>query len=239
MANGATMSNKKYRCLIVDDEEGAHYVLKSYIEDVESLELIGECFDALSAINFLHRNETDIIFLDINMPKLSGFDLLKSLPFLPKTILTTAYSQYALESYDFPVVDYLVKPIPFNRFLRAINRIVACSFEMPQSQSMEYLFLKVDRDVRKVRVEDVLYVQSWGNYVKIFTNKEVVVAHSTTMEIESKVPSNLFIRVHRCYLVSLKSISTISGNVLYVGKEVIPIGRSYKSAIYQRLVRHQ
>lgn len=230
----------QFKCLIVDDEQAAHYVLQHYIRQVDQLELIGNCYDALEAINFLHRQPVDLLFLDINMPQITGLQLLQTLAHPPRVILTTAYSEFALESYEYNVVDYLLKPIEFPRFLKAVDKIiVATEIERNQTvvetKSAQSIVVKVDADWVQIPYEEIAYIQSWGNYVKVFTARQMYLAAITMTEVERRLPSKLFMRIHKSYLVPLHKISRMSGNEVMVGTATLPVGMTYRRELIERL----
>lgn len=227
------------RCLLIDDEQAAHYVLQHYIEQVDQLTLVGNCYDALEAINFLHRHPVDLLFLDINMPQINGLQLLQTLANPPRVILTTAYTEFALESYEYGVVDYLLKPIEFPRFLKAIDKIVTTETEKPQGTPLivpeQSLMVKVDADWIRIAFSDLEYIQSWGNYVKLFTAQQVYVASMTMTEVERRLPADQFIRVHKSYLVPLARIRRMSGNEVFIGETALPVGLTYRRELIERL----
>lgn len=229
------------RCLLIDDEVAAHYVLQHYIEQVDRLELVGDCYHALEAINFLHRQPVDLLFLDINMPQMNGLQMLETLTHPPKVILTTAHSEFALESYNYNVVDYLLKPIEFARFLKAIDKVVVAQPEeetprvtLAPSASTSFV-VKVDGDWVRIAYEDLLYGQSWGNYVKLFTSQQVYLTSMTMTELEQRLPSDQFIRIHKSYLVALAKIKRLSGNEVFIDEAPLPIGSTYRRELVERL----
>ena len=232
------------RCLIVDDEIAAHYVLENYIGRVDRLTLAGQCYNALDAMNFLHRQPVDLLFLDINMPELSGLELLSTLSHIPRTVLTTAYAEFALKSYEFGVVDYLVKPIPFPRFLKAVDRVVtpqpalATPYAPPAAASIiptDSLMVKVDTDWVRVQFDELLYAQSWGNYVKLFLPDRMLLTPLTTSELESRLPIDQFIRVHKSYIVAVSKIERLRGNTLQIGQIELPVGITFRRELTERL----
>lgn len=232
----------KIRCLIVDDETAAHYVLQNYIERIERLELAGQCYNVIEAINFLHKNPVDLILLDINMPELSGFDLLKMLPHPPKIILTTAYSEFALESYDYGATDYLLKPIHFPRFLKAIDRYISNlpaagpsepgAAEPPADTSF---MVKVDSNMVRIHPDDLLYTQSLGNYVKLFMTSHTYLATMTTTDLERRLDSARFMRIHKSYIIALDKISRYKNHAVQLGDIELPVGITYRRDLAERL----
>lgn len=232
-----------YTCLIVDDEAAAHYVLANYIERVGRLELAGQCYNVLEAINFLHRNPVDLLFLDINMPEMSGFDLLKSLSHPPKIIITTAYSEYALESYEYWAIDYLLKPIEFPRFLKSIDRFLAT---LPLDDKSPELFntrvkadepftVKVDGDLVSIHPDELIHAQSVGNYVKITTSKQSYLASITTTELEHRLPAGRFMRIHKSHIVALDKITRHGNGFVIIDGEELPVGITYRRELAERL----
>ncbi|WP_460671997.1 LytR/AlgR family response regulator transcription factor [Larkinella ripae] len=232
------------RCLIVDDEIAAHYVLENYIGRVDRLVLAGQCYNALDALNFLHREPVDLLFLDINMPELSGLELLGALNHTPRTILTTAYTEFALQSYDYGVTDYLVKPIPFPRFLKAVDKVLNLAIPNPgvlvaplaeQKPPVDSIVVKVDADWVRVRFDELLYAQSWGNYVKLFLPGRMLLTPLTTSELENRLPADQFIRVHKSYIVALSKIERLRGNILHIGETDLPVGITFRRELTERL----
>lgn len=241
----------KVRCMIVDDEPLAHKVLEKYISQVQSLELVMNCKNAMEAINYLHSNSVDLIFLDINMPDLSGIDFLKTLQHKPQVIFTTAYSEFALESYEYGVTDYLLKPIKFDRFLKAVNKVLDSLIKEPvkikpkkeiteeaeevYEDENEYTFFKQDSSVYKVRYSDILYVEAFGNYLKVFTKDQKIVARKTMTEFEKELSYENIIRVQKSYFVNILKIDKIELNQIHIGEKQISIGSIYKSELMKKL----
>ena len=231
----------KLKCLIVDDEILAQDVVEKYVASMPTLSLVGKCDNAIEAISFLHNNPVDVLFLDLNMPELSGLDMLKTLANPPKVILTTAYSEYALESYEYGVVDYLLKPIKFERFIKAINKVVE-QFEETKKVVEEHqpkqpptIFIKEDQVTYQINLADILFVEAYGNYLKVHTSEKVFVTRDTMHDMVDKLPDDLFLRVHKSYIVALSKISSISGNRVYIDRMEIPIGEMYKMVLKQKI----
>ncbi|GGE92336.1 two component transcriptional regulator, LytTR family [Chishuiella changwenlii] len=230
--------DKKLKCLIIDDEIAAHYVLVDYIAKLPYLELSGECFNAIDAIVFLHQNPIDLIFLDINMPDLSGLEFLKTLQNPPKVILTTAYKDYAIEGFELGVSDYLLKPIAFQRFAKATERVynvVYSALNIVKNSESQYIFIKVERDNIKIMVEDIFYIQSEGNFSKIFLKDKFLLTSTTTSELENKLPHHLFMRIHKSYIVGLKKIERFDTKSVTVNNVYIPIGITYRREFAERV----
>jgi DNA-binding LytR/AlgR family response regulator len=217
------------KCIIVDDEPAAHYVLVNYISQNPLLELTYQCYNAIEALNILRSNTIDLMFLDIDMPEISGLELLQTLKNIPRTILTTAYSEFALESYEYGVIDYLLKPIYYPRFVKSIERFLAMdAVEKPETAAGKSISVKVDSVVIELPVNDILYAQSYGNYVKIFTPVKSLLASITTNQLESMLPQDHFVRVHKSYIVAVGKIEQIERDNILLNNEKIPIGITYK-----------
>ena len=230
----------KVKCLIVDDEELAIKVLEKFINTFPMLELIGTCDNALETITFLHNTEVDLLFLDINMPELSGLDMLKTLSNPPKVILTTAYSEYALESYEYGIVDYLLKPIKLGRFVKAVNKVVEImqvkSTKTDEEKTVnKTLFVKVDNTSYQLNYADILYVEAYGNYLKIHTANKTYITRETMQNVENEMAGSVFVRAHKSFIVNVSSIEKITGNVIYLSGKEIPIGTSYKNELLKHI----
>lgn len=228
------------RYLIVDDEPIAHRIIERYCNDLPHLEHAGDCYDALEAMQFLSKEPVDLMFLDINMPKLKGFDFLKTLAHPPKVIVTTAYKEFALEGYELNVADYLLKPFSFERFVKAINKAVGMEVTPPLApvQPMttvtsaptgkQRLFLKGDKKHHQVAFSDILFVEAFGNYAKVYLENEMIVTHEKLSTFEELLPSDQFIRVHKSFVISTERINLIEGNRIKINDHEIPIGQVYK-----------
>ncbi len=231
------------KCIIVDDEPLSQEVVERYVNDFPRLELIATCSNAIDAIEVIQNQSIDLIFLDINMPKLSGINFLKSLDNPPLVIFTTAYPEYAVQGFELDVVDYLLKPFSFDRFLKAVNKAIiklnVLNEEKPinagNSNEQNYLLIKADKKIYKTNYDDILYFQSCGDYVKIFTVEKTLVSNKTLKDIYSELPEHLFARIHKSYIIPLKRISFIEGNLVYIKKESLPIGLSYKEDLLVKL----
>ena len=228
----------KFNCLIVDDEPIAQQILEKYIVQIDALHLVGKANNAFEALNILHREKIDVLFLDIKMPSLSGLDMLKTLQNSPKVILTTAFSEFAVESYEFGITDYLLKPFPFERFLKAVNKILIPKSEDLPSEGIEkkveieptFIFFKADKKIHKYYFSDILFIEGSGNYVKIHTSDEkpLMVLHKL-IELQEKLPAKQFIRVHKSFIVNISHIQKIEGNMIKIADKVIPISATFKS----------
>lgn len=225
----------KIKCIIIEDEPLAVKVLTDYISQVPFLELQSAFKDAILATEFLHNNHTDLIFLDIHLPKLKGMAFLKTLPDPPAVIVTTAYHQYAVEGFNLNVTDYLLKPFEFERFLVAVNKVKAREREKEvlteNAETKNFIFLNVQKRKVKILFSEILYVESQREYVKIVTAKKTYLAKMSTQKIESLLPSNQFKRIHRSFIISLEKIESYTAETIEINGVHIPIGRGYRSVI--------
>lgn len=219
------------RCLIVDDEKNAHYVLQNYIQKYSGLVLKGQYYDAVAAINFLKEGAADLVFLDINMPGKDGFELMDSLAAPPKIILTTAYTDFALKAFDYGVLDYLVKPIPYPRFEQAIQRYLSHTAPVPEAPLQEnFITLKTDEGMIDFPLDQIIYLQSWGNYIKLHTSNRTFLCTATTIEVERRLPKTEFIRIHKSYIVATGYIRSFNVDVvsLHALDMILPVGITYR-----------
>lgn len=223
-------------CIIVDDEPAAHYVLMSHIRYVSQLELVQQCYNAIEAINYLRQHPVDLMFLDINMPEISGIEMLKSLKHPPRTILTTAYSEYAMESYDHGVVDYLLKPINLPRFITATERYFELSVRKePERESQSFIMVKTGGVNTRIELDDILYAQSLGNFIRICTSQKTYIVSLTTSELEETLPDNQFLRIHKSFIVSLNKIHEYGKDTVTINDQKMPVGITYRQKLYERL----
>lgn len=222
-------------CIIVEDEPLAAKVLSDYIGQIHFLQLKGTFKDAILATDYLRDNTVDLIFLDIHLPKLKGMAFLKTLPDPPAVIITTAYHQYAVEGFELNVTDYLLKPFDFERFLSAVNKVKLARPEKPEpaesSDSKEYLFLNVQKKKVKILFSEIAFIESQREYIKIVTTKKEYTTKMSTHEIEGLLPSNLFKRIHRSFIVSLNKIDSYTAEMVDVNGVSIPIGRGYRDIL--------
>lgn len=223
--------------LIIDDEPMAHEIIKGYGDLLPNLELMKHCYDAIEALDFLRTTTVDLIFLDLNMPKLKGFEFLKTLSQPPKVIVTTAYKEYALEGYELNITDYLLKPFSFERFLKAVNKVSEAIEPVPpvvygQSHIEEArLFLHANKTHIQVKIADILFVEAEGNYSKVvFADKNILVREKIS-EMSQMLSATECIQVHKSYLVSIRHIEKIEGNRMTCGGFTIPIGKTYKAQV--------
>jgi len=222
--------------MIVDDESAAHDIIENYANNLPNLTLKKSCYNAFEAIEYLSKHEVDLIFLDINMPKLSGFEFLKTLANPPKVVVTTAYSEFALEGYELSVSDYLLKPFSMSRFISAINKVsdsispkvVRKPTKEVVTPSSSSIFLKDNKKHYKVKLEDILFAEAYGNYVKVYLADQVITTHQTLANFEAVLSENQFIRTHKSYIISIDKIELIEGNRIFIKDHKIPIGKMYK-----------
>ena len=229
-----------YSCLIVDDEQLARKLLEEYVAKIPMLDLRGMCKNPLEAMDILKEERIDILFLDIQMPGLTGVEFLKTLRDKPAVIFTTAYSEYALEGYQLDVIDYLIKPFPFERFVQAVNKATD-SIELKRKADAslidddKYVLLHADHKIYKVHLDEIEYIEGLKEYVSYYTKQQRIIVLQSLKSIEESLPSELFIRVHRSYIVPIKKIRTLDGNQVQIGEKLIPIGRSYKDDVLKRV----
>lgn len=235
----------RIRCLVVDDEPLAAGILKKYIGQLDDLLLLGTCSNALEALALLQRQPADLLFLDIQMPRLTGVDLLKTWAQRPPVILTTAYRDYAIEGFELQVLDYLVKPFSFERFLAAVNRYYSLHRQDSRSPSgttivkseaeQPFLYLKADKKMVKVFLKDILYIESLKDYVKVRTIHRDILTYQRITYLEEKLPDERFLRIHRSYIVALDKITAFSMTSIEIGNTELPIGRLYKNEVMKVL----
>jgi DNA-binding LytR/AlgR family response regulator len=233
----------KLQCLLIDDEPPALKVLSRYISQIGSMEITGQCSNAIEALEVLRSRRIDVIFLDIKMPRIIGTEFFKNLSHPPKVIFVTAYREYAVDGFELDAVDYLVKPVSFERFLKAVSKLnklmggeasVATSPSVSQTDS--FVYLKVDRDMKKIFIDDIVYIESWKDYVKVFlTAEKSLLVKQSISTMENLFSDHKFMRIHRSYIISLDKISCYNGLFVQLGTTEIPIGRLYKQVVMERL----
>ncbi|WP_100341290.1 LytR/AlgR family response regulator transcription factor [Mucilaginibacter auburnensis] len=240
------MKELKVRTLIVDDEPHAVALIKKYAAEFAELEIVSTCHSALQALHFLQDESIDLVFLDIKMPGISGIDLIKSLPLPPKVIFTTAYQEYAVEGFDLNAVDYLLKPISFERFFKAAGKVI-CLFkgqmaispaiaELPATTTMpHYLHLRIDRKIMKINTKDICWIESDKDYVKVVLKDRTLTAKQKISVIEQLLPIDAFMRIHRSFIVPVDRVEAYHANSVQVAGKTFTIGRQYKSACQTRL----
>jgi DNA-binding LytR/AlgR family response regulator len=235
---------KKLSCIIVDDEPVARQILHEFVEQVPYMDLQGKFESAMKAEAFLKNNTADIIFLDIEMPKVSGLQLLQKLNIESMVILTTAFPRYALEGYELDIIDYLLKPFAFNRFLKAVQK-AKDYYQMknvaPVRSQPSYIFIRSEKRIEKIELNNILYAESLGNYVSIYTESKKIIAYLTMKSLESQLSQNEFIKIHQSYLVNSSKIDAIEGNEIKIGSRSLPMSRNYREMVmkivHQRLLK--
>ena len=226
-------------CVIIDDEPLALDLLESFVAKTPSLNLIARCENALEALEIINREPVDLVFLDIEMPDITGIQLVKSLDKKPLIIFTTAYDKYAVEGFELDVVDYLLKPIPFERFVKAVNKAstlhLAKNPQAKPDETPDHIYVKADYQMVKVTIKDILYIEGLKDYIKIYLPQKTILTLLTLKGVEQMLPSKEFSRIHRSYIVPLKKIDAIRKNSLRIGEQEIPIGEKYKEEFMERL----
>ena len=225
----------KIKCIILDDEPLAREGLKDYVEEVDFLELVGEFKNALEANSFLKTNKVDLMLTDINMPKMTGLEFVQNLEEPPLVIFTTAYREFAADSYELNGFDYLVKPIPFDRFLKTVNR----AFDHLSSKSVtrdDHFFIKVDGKITKVLFEDILFIEGMKDYAKIHIGHESLMALISLKQIQSQLPNSEFIRVHRSFIVAKNKVDSIEGNIIHIGSHQVSIAPNLRNEVMEKIL---
>ena len=227
--------------IIIDDEPLAHEIIEEFCAMIPHIKLIGNCYSAMEALKFLNDNTVDFMFLDINMPKLNGLDFLRTLSNPPKVIVTSAYSEFALEGYELNVIDYLLKPIPFERLVKAVNKISIqpkvqkVNIETEVDTTKNRIFVKGDKKHHQIQLDNLLFIEAYGNYTKLFLKSEMFVSHEKISHYERSLPKSHFLRVHKSFIVRVDKIKLIEGNRISIGEHKIPIGQTYKSVVNKLL----
>lgn len=234
----------KTKCLIVDDEPLAIKVIESHVGKIPSLQVVATCQNAVDAFDVLMKKQIDLVFLDVEMPGITGLDLLKSLKKAPAIIITTAYREFAMDAFELDAIDYLLKPIPFDRFFKSISKYYQWQsnqhpeVKLSDSKSLDteqYIYVRADRKVLKLPLGQILYIESLKDYVKIHLEDELVITKEKISHLEEKLPDTGFLRTHRSFLVSIRHIKAFTAETIELGKQEIPIGRTYKNAVLSKL----
>ena len=233
----------KLKCLIVEDEPIAQDILKSYIDKTDLFEIVAQLSNAVEAFSFLQHNTVNLLFLDIKMPQMNGIELLKALSNKPKVIITSAYRDFAIDAFDLDVIDYLLKPFSFERFLKAVSKTSNENIGTIDSHSNKglrheksFFFIKGNKQLQKIYIDEICYIESQRDYLKFRLNgSEEVITRQTIAYYEQFLPAQLFIRIHRSYIVSVEKIKTVEANRLLVGQQYVPIGRTYKNQVIEFL----
>ena len=249
--------SKKIKCLVIDDELPAREILKKHITGVEALELCGICTNAVEAISFLKDNRVDLLFLDIQMPYLLGTSFLRTLKNPPNVIFTTAYRKYAVEGFELDAVDYLLKPISFERFLKGVNKVLqlnllgkgetAMTTEIHQESMPPFLYFRANRKMVKILFNDILYIEGLNDYIKIITINKTIITKHLLASLEEMLPSNAFIRIHKSFIIAINKIESFNADSVEIDKKDIPVGRLFKfnlnkilssTAVSQAIISH-
>jgi DNA-binding LytR/AlgR family response regulator len=234
--------NLKY--IIIDDELADHHIIKDYAANLPYMQLIKNCYNAFEAMECLNAQKVDLMFLDINMPKLSGFDFLKTLHHRPQVIVTTAYREFALEGYELNVCDYLLKPFGFKRFIAAINKVqeilkkeTSLPTENTIQNSPQLIIIKENKTDHQVFIEEIIFVEALGNYIRLQFKATSIISHQTLASLEKQLPSNQFIRIHKSFIVAVDKIKLVEGNQIYIEDQKIPVGKMYRHNVNEFLSR--
>jgi DNA-binding LytR/AlgR family response regulator len=233
------------RCLIIDDEPLAQRVIERYAENIPFLRIVQKCNNAIEAIEVLHNQQIDLLFLDINMPRLSGMEFLKTLKNAPLVIITTAYAEHALQGFELDVVDYLMKPFAFERFFKAVQKAEELirgralrqeRHKDPEKQEESFIFIKSSKKTYKVNLDEILYIEALGDYVKIYTTDKMIISYQSLKNIETSLPASSFPRIHKSFIIALSRIDLVEGNQVKIKDRLIPIGTNFKSE-FEKLIR--
>lgn len=211
------------RCLIIDDEPSSQNVLKSFIHKIDYLDLLHICNNALEALEYLKNNAVDVLFLDINMPQLSGISFYKSLKNPPKVIFTTAYSAYALEGFEVEATDYLLKPFSFERFVKAVSKIKDL-----KDAKLDYIIIKSDKKLHQIKIDDLYFIEGLGDYIKIHLKNKFLITYKSLKEMHNSLPKPIFIQVHKSFIINKNKLDYIEGNLAIINANKIPLGLKYK-----------
>jgi len=213
----------KIHCIIIDDEPSSQNVLKSFVNKIDYLDLKHICNDALEALDYLKKNAIDLLFLDINMPQLSGISFYKSLQNPPKVIFTTAYSEYALDGFELNAIDYLLKPFSFERFVKAVSKIKDL-----KNKTNNSLIIKSNKKLHQIKIEDILYIESIGDYIKVHLETTFFVVYKTLKSIYKELPASIFKQVHKSFIINKNKLEYVEGNTVIINSNKIPLGQKFK-----------
>jgi DNA-binding LytR/AlgR family response regulator len=223
-------------CIIVDDDDASRSALVQIVKQVDYLTVVKTCSNPLEAMNALKKEDVDILFLDIEMPEMTGMEMLKALDNRPQVILTTSHKEYALDAYDLNVIDYLIKPVTLPRFLKAMAKIKDASGSDDQvSAGQDYFFIKKDSVLTKVPIKDILWIEALGDYITVHTRDQRFILHATLKSLEGKLPPNKFVRVHRSYIVQVDNVKKVEDTTIFINEVSIPVGALYKENFIKRL----
>jgi two-component system, LytTR family, response regulator len=226
----------KIKCVLIDDEPLAIKVLLNYFENFSDFEVIGTFNNSLEGLEFINANLVDTVFLDINIPLMTGFELIKLLEKKPRIIITTAFREFAAESYDLEVLDYLVKPIPLPRFIKCIQKIEAehnlkNNIKSENHRVEPHIFIKVDKKMVKINIDEILFIEGMKEYIKVVTTEKTYITHKSLTSLTDELPSDRFMRIHKSYTIALNKVKSIEGNRIQISSYTIPIGRNYSKEV--------
>lgn len=230
------------KCIIIDDDPLAIKIIEKYLSEFQNFNIIKTFNNPIAAITTIEKDDIDVIFLDIHLSKINGLEFVKTLDPKPNIVITTAYREYAVESYEIDVLDYLIKPIPFNRFLKAINKITQKVYTQKSNEkdieleNESYIFLKVDKKLVKIKFNDIFYIESLKDYIKIFTGNGDYFVHKSLTSITEELPKKNFIRIHRSYTIAIDKVVSVEGNLVEIASKKIPIGRKYVNYAKQTIL---
>ncbi|KFF17537.1 LytR/AlgR family response regulator transcription factor [Flavobacterium hydatis] len=231
----------KIKCVLIDDEPLAIKVLQNYFTNFTDFEITGTFVNALEALDFINNNSVDAVFLDINMPMMTGFELISLIENKTKVIITTAFREFAAESYDLEVLDYLVKPIPLPRFIKCINKITT-EYNLKNNIKVEnhrvepHLFIKVDKKMIKINIDEILFVEGMKEYIKVVTLDKTYITHKSLTALSDELPADRFMRIHKSYLIAVNKVKSIEGNRIQIQSFTLPIGRNYSKDVKSKIL---
>ncbi|KQW99020.1 LytTR family DNA-binding domain-containing protein [Flavobacterium sp. Root420] len=231
----------KIKCVLVDDEPLAIKVLQNYFNNFTDFEVIGTFNNSLEALDFINSTTVDAVFLDINMPMMTGFELISLIENKTKVIITTAFREFAAESYDLDVLDYLVKPIPLPRFIKCINKITTeynlkNNIKVETTKGDSHIFIKVDKKMMKINIEEILFVEGMKEYIKVVTPDKTYITHKSLTSLSEELPADRFLRIHKSYVIALNKVKSIEGNRVQIQSYTIPIGRNYSKDVKTKIL---
>jgi len=231
----------KIKCVLIDDEPLAIKVLQNYFTNFTDFEVIGTFNNSLEALDFINSTTVDAVFLDINMPMMTGFELISLIENKTKVIITTAFREFAAESYDLDVLDYLVKPIPLPRFIKCINKITTeynlkNNIKVETTKGDSHIFIKVDKKMMKINIEEILFVEGMKEYIKVVTPDKTYITHKSLTSLSEELPSDRFLRIHKSYVIALNKVKSIEGNRIQIQSYTIPIGRNYSKEVKNKIL---
>lgn len=231
----------KIKCILIDDEPLAIKVLQNYFTNFSDFEIIGTFNNALESLEFINNNAVDAVFLDINMPKMTGFELISLIETKTRVIITTAFREFAVESYDLDVLDYLVKPIPLPRFIKCINKITT-EYNLKNNIKIEnqridsHIFIKVDKKMVKINIDEILFIEGMKEYIKVITLEKTYITHKSLTSLSEELPADRFIRIHKSYTIAIDKVKSIEGNRIQIQSYTIPIGRNYSKEVKSKIL---